>query len=112
MKSQRMKVLLSLLAVIALTVPFINCGGGGGGGGGGTGKVYLYATDPGTTIDLVEGVDYDTLENWSTGAMLDTNYAGDPIYNPVISIDPGSAWGGGIIDAGALAFVGFRNPIG
>lgn len=68
------------------------------------GKAYLYATNSATLIDLVYGTNYQGIDTWGSGAVLNNAYASDASYNPCFSVNnAASNWGG----LGAVAFTGF-----
>ena len=86
---------------------FYNADTSGGGDGlagdvDGDGYVYLYATDTGTTVDLVADTDF-TIFNWDSGSVITTDFATDPDYNPVIQVVEGTGWGA---PNAAIAFTG------
>jgi beta-glucanase (GH16 family) len=68
------------------------------------GAVYLYATDPAETIDMVPGVDYGAILEWGSGTTLEGAFTGDTTFSPVFSVSGTTGWGT------VIAFNGF--PVG
>ncbi|MDX2412135.1 MAG: glycoside hydrolase family 16 protein [Woeseiaceae bacterium] len=66
--------------------------------------VVLYASDPTVTVDLVFGVDYLSLDPFTSGSVFDGEFASDADFSPAFAVTTGNGYGAQVGQLGILGF--------